>query len=70
MAECNICERNLKSQMKYANKINVQFVLIIGEEEIQTKKANLKDMASGKEIKISLEEDFIKDFLNAQFNFD
>ena len=69
MAECNICERNLKSQMKYANKINVQFVLIIGEEEIQTKKANLKDMASGKEIQISLEEDFIKDFINAQFNF-
>ena len=70
IAECNICERNLKSQMKYANKINVQFVLIIGEEEIQTKKANLKDMASGKEIKISLGEDFIKDFLNTQFNFD
>lgn len=70
MAECNICERNLKSQMKYANKINVQFVLIIGEEEIQTKKANLKDMASGKETQISLEEDFIKDFLNAQFNFE
>lgn len=69
MAECNICGRNLKSQMKYANKINVQFVLIIGEEEIQTKKANLKDMASGKEIQISLEEDFIKDFLNAQFDF-
>ena len=69
IAECNICERNLKSQMKYANKINVQFVLIIGEEEIQTKKANLKDMASGKEIQISLEEDFIKDFLNAQFDF-
>ena len=70
MAECNICERNLKSQMKYANKINVQFVLIIGEEEVQTKMANLKDMASGKEIQISLEEDFIKDFLNAQFNFE
>ena len=70
IAECNICERNLKSQMKYANKINVQFVLIIGEEETKTKLANLKDMASGKEIKISLGEDFIKDFLSAQFNFD
>lgn len=70
IAECNICERNLKSQMKYANKINAQFVLIVGEEEIKTKLANLKDMASGKEIKISLGEDFIKDFLNAQFNLD
>ena len=70
IAECNICERNLKSQMKYANKINAQFVLIVGEEEIKTKLANLKDMASGKEIKISLGEDFIKDFLSAQFNLD
>ena len=70
IAECNICERNLKSQMKYANKINAQFVLIVGEEEIKTKLANLKDMASGKEIKITLGEDFIKDFLSAQFNLD
>ncbi len=70
IAECNICERNLKSQMKYANKINAQFVLIVGEEEIKTKLANLKDMASGKEVKISLGEDFIKDFLSAQFNLD
>lgn len=70
IAECNICNRNLKSQMKYANKINAQFVLVIGEDEIIAKKANLKNMSGGKEIQISLEEDFIKDFLNAQLSLD
>jgi len=62
IVECDSLNRKLKSQMKYANKINAKFVIVIGEEEIQNKKAKVKDMADSSEHTISLDDNFLKEF--------
>jgi len=46
----------LKKQMKYANDIKTPFVMLIGDEELETNQYALKDMTSGEQSKISLEE--------------
>jgi len=46
----------IKKQMNYANKKAVPFVLMIGENEINEGKYQLKNMASGEQQKLSLEE--------------
>lgn len=61
-AECDLMGRGVKAQMKYANKIGAEYVVVIGDNEIESGKANLKDMNSGEETEISLGDDFIKAF--------
>ena len=46
----------LKKQMKYANDRKVPYVVLIGEEEIQSGKLSLKHMETGQQQKLSLEE--------------
>ena len=48
----------LKAQMKYANKIGAAFVMVLGENELQDKKAKLKNMETGEQIEIALDETF------------
>ncbi len=45
--QTDICGRGLKAQMKYADKIGALFTLVLGDNEIQTNKAALKNMQSG-----------------------
>lgn len=61
-AEMDIVDRNIKSQMKYADKIGAEYVLVIGDDEIAENRAILKNMKTGKENKISINEDFLNDF--------
>ena len=49
-------EAKIKKQMTYANKKGVPFVLMIGENEIKEGKYLLKDMETGEQKKLSLEE--------------
>ena len=44
--------------MKYANKIGAAFVMVLGENELQDKKAKLKNMETGEQIEIALDETF------------
>ena len=55
-AETDICSRGLKAQMKYANKIGAKFTVVLGDNEIETGKARLKDMAEGTETEIKIDE--------------
>ena len=48
-------EGNLKKQMQYANKISSPAVILYGENEIKSGKATLKNLSSGKEISIEIE---------------
>ena len=43
-AECDICSRSLKAQMKYADKTGAEYVVVVGDNEIETGKALLKNM--------------------------
>ena len=55
IVEKDICEKSFKSQMKYANRINAKYLLVIGETELQSKKVKIKNMENGEEIEILLD---------------
>ena len=57
--EKDICERSLKAQFKYADKNNVKFVLTLGDDEVETKKAKIKNMKTGEEIEVELKPENI-----------
>ena len=61
--EKDICERSFKAQMKYANKIGSKYLLVIGENELKTNKAKIKDMKIGEEKEINLNSEEIKHML-------
>ena len=46
----------MKKQMKYANDRNVQYVAIIGEEEMTKGLIQLKNMESGEQKEMSIDE--------------
>lgn len=54
-AQTDVCGRGLKAQMKYADKIGSAFTLVLGDNEIESGKAKVKNMLSGEETEISLE---------------
>ncbi len=55
-AEKDIMERSLKAQFKYADKKKAKFVVTIGENEIATGTADLKEMQTGETTKIESEK--------------
>ena len=52
--ECDVVGRSLKAQMKYANKIGAQYTLILGESEIESGKAQLRNMQDGTQSEVEL----------------
>ena len=64
IVEKDICERSFNSQMKYANKIKAKKLLVIGEDELKSRKAKIKNMRTGEEKEIVLELDSIIENLN------
>ncbi len=61
-AEYDVMDRGIKAQMKYANKIGAAFTVVIGDNEISEGKAKLKDMESGEEHDIPLNDKFLGTF--------
>ena len=53
--QTDISNRGLKAQMKYANKISAQYTLVLGDTEVDSGKAKLKNMNTGNETEISLD---------------
>ena len=47
--------RSVKAQMKYADKLGVRYTLFLGDNEIESNRAQLKDMATGEAKDISLD---------------
>lgn len=62
IAEGDIVGRSMKAQMKYANKINAKFTMVIGDNELAENKAKLRNMSTGKEKEISLGDNFFNEF--------
>ena len=58
-AETDLCSRSLKAQMKYADKKRARFVLVVGEEELASGEAELKNMLEGGSLKVDLSADAI-----------
>lgn len=54
--ELDTRERNLKGQMKYANKLGAAYTAVIGEDEVKSGEITLKNMESGEQKKVKREE--------------
>lgn len=67
-AECDVVGRGLRAQMKYADKIGAKFSLVIGDDEIANNKAKLKNMNSGEQVEVSLDDNFLTQFYDALFD--
>ncbi len=62
-AEYDTLKRSVKAQLKYANKINAKYSVVIGENEVLNDSINLKNMkeSSQEEIKLSdIKEELLK----------
>ncbi len=55
-AECDIIGRSLKAQMKYADKTGTEFTLILGDSEIESGKAQLKNMSNSSQTTVDLND--------------
>ena len=53
--EMDYLGKSLKAQMRRANKLNAAFTLILGEEELQSGQAQLKNMADSSQATVVLE---------------
>lgn len=67
-AEFDLIGRGIKAQMKYANKIGAMFTVAIGDNELETGKVKIKDMETGSEIEIALDDKFRTNFESLYFN--
>ncbi len=63
-AEYDLQGRGVKAQMKYADKLGADFTMVLGSNEIESGKAQLKNMKTSEKIEISLGESFLDDFSN------
>ena len=59
--QTNISSRSFNAQMKYANKINAEYLIVLGEDETNNKKCKIKNMNTGKEFESKLDSDSILD---------
>ncbi len=57
-AQCDLLGRSLKAQMKYADKIGAKYTMVIGDNELENEKAQLKCMYNGNITEISIGSDF------------
>ena len=60
-ADRDYLDRKPKGQFKTASRLNAKYTITIGERELQENKANVKNMETGNEISVSL-DDVINDF--------
>lgn len=56
IVETDYMDRSVKAQMKYANKLGAKYTVIIGLDEINNNKAKVKNMETGEQIEIALDE--------------
>ncbi len=49
-------KRGLKPQMKYADKLGVKYTLVLGDNEIESGSANIKNMETGEQTSVQLDK--------------
>ena len=52
--QTDICGKGLKAQMKFADKIGATFTMVLGDDELNNNKAKIKNMSTGEQTEISL----------------
>ncbi|MBQ3094621.1 MAG: histidine--tRNA ligase, partial [Clostridia bacterium] len=54
--ETDLVGRGLKAQMKYADKIGARYTIVVGDNELETGVAKLKDMTTGEQSDVALDD--------------
>ncbi len=54
--DIDLMDRSFKAQMKYADKISAKNLIVLGDDEIQNNKVNIKNMSSGEQSSIDLDK--------------
>lgn len=62
--QTNISSRSFNAQMKYANKINAEYVIVLGEDEIKNKSCKVKNMKTGEEKEVKMTVDSIYEVIS------
>ena len=52
-AECDFARRSMKAQLREANRLHARHVVIVGEQEMRSETAVIKDMATGEQLGIA-----------------
>ncbi len=55
-AHMDLMERNIKGQFKYANKINAKYTVVIGDNELETEMASVKNMADSSQRQVKFDD--------------
>ncbi len=67
-SEYDISGKSLKAQLKYANKINAKFCIVLGDEEIKNGKLLLKNMFTSKTYEILKNQTFFDGIYSTYLN--
>ena len=54
----DLTNKSLKAQMKYADKINAKYSVVVGSDEVTTNRCVVKDMRSGEKKEVDLDKLF------------
>lgn len=54
--EIDLMDRSFKAQLKFADKIQARYTILLGEDEIQSGRANIKDMTSGESVFVDMDK--------------
>lgn len=54
--DIDLMDRSFKAQMKYADKISAKNLIVLGDDEIQNNKVNVKNMSSGEQTSVDLDK--------------
>ena len=66
--EIYLNNKKLKAKFKYADKLEIPYVIVLGEDEIKEQEITLKDMKTGQEDKIPMNVEKIKEVINSKNN--
>ena len=61
--EIYLNDKKIKAKMKYANKLEIPFVIVIGDDEITSGKIKVKNMETGEEIECDIDANKIKEII-------
>ncbi|MBQ5338754.1 MAG: histidine--tRNA ligase [Oscillospiraceae bacterium] len=63
-AEFDLLDRSFKSQMKYANKLGAKYLVVLGSNELEQGRGQIKNMETGKQHEIRLDSaaNFAEDY--------
>ena len=55
-ADKDYLNRKIKGQMKQADRLNANYTIVIGDQELENNAINVKDMVTGESEKIQLDQ--------------